>query len=285
VPVRIEQALEAGIGMLRGSESARFDALLLLEHQLGRRREWIVAHGEAPLDDLEARRFAESCARRAAGTPVAYLVGEGGFYGRSFLVSDRVLVPRPETEHVVEAALTFLGHLQRSSFEVLDVGTGSGAIACTIAAENDRARVTGVDISPDAVAIAAQNARRLGVAERCAFARGDLTEPVEGRRFDVLVANLPYVPTAQIPTAPDPVGFEPRVALDGGADGLELYRRLLPAAPRLLDSGGLLLLEAAPPQMPALLALVRAAFPDGNPVCRDDYGGRPRFVQLDTGLR
>ncbi len=196
-----------------------------------RPRSWIVAHGgdSSPADD--AAQFFALCERRAAGRPLAYVLGSAGFYGREFIVNESVLVPRPETEHLVDDAIAFIKEMPRDHVPaVLDLGTGSGAIACTIAAETP-ARVDAIDISAAALDVARENARRLNVADRCRFISGDLIAPVKTERYDVVIANLPYMPTADIPNAPDPLSFEPRLALDGGRDGLTVYARLLPGLP------------------------------------------------------
>ncbi len=278
----VGRALANGIEVLCASDSARADALLLLARALGCRREWILAHDDAPMTGSAAQRFLELCAVRSEGRPIAYVLGEAGFYGRTFAIDDRVLVPRPETECLVDAALRFLKRSGRSSPALLDVGCGSGAIACTLAAEIPDAAVLGTDDSQAAVEVAAENARRLDVASRCAFECGDLAAPAAGRRFDVVLANLPYVPTSRVERKPHPLGFEPRRALDGGRDGLDVYRRFLPAAPALLEPGGLLLLEAAPPQMDGLLDLVGAAFPGSRIAVGDDLSGLARYVELET---
>jgi release factor glutamine methyltransferase len=281
-PATVAHALDAGIATLQGrSESPRSDALLLLSRALGCRREWIMTHGDAALNARAAARFERWCGQRACGVPVAYLVGDAGFYGRTFAVDARVLVPRPESEHLIDEVLAFAARRARGDLEILDVGTGSGALACTLAAELPRASVSGTDCSTDALEVADGNARRLGVARRCRLYAGDLAAPVAGRRFDAVVANLPYVPTEEIDASPA-LRCEPRSALDGGADGLDAYRRFVPAAPALLKPGGLLLLEAAPPQMPGLLELVRAAFAPARPSAGVDYAGLDRYVRLET---
>ena len=232
-----------------------------------------MANGEVPVAEDDAQNFAALCARRNAGEPIAYILGTAGFYGRDFLVNKSVLIPRPETEHLVEEALRFIvGPLR-----VLDVGVGCGAIACSIA--GTQALVDGTDLSPAAIALATENARRLSVFDRCNFQSGDLAEPFHGKRFDVIVANLPYIPTADLPQPPDPVSFEPPEALDGGCDGLALYRRLLPELPALLNGSSLVLLEAAPPTIGALAEMARAAFPSAAVWIVPDYAGLPRCVK------
>ncbi len=163
-------------------------------------------------------------------------------------------------------------------FRILDVGTGSGALACTLAAELPSATIDATDCSAGALAVARANAHIIGVDSRCHFYLGDLAGPVADLQYDAIVANLPYVATADIPAAPDPLAFEPRVALDGGPDGLRAYARLLPQLPRLLVAGGLALLEAAPHQMGALRALCEAAFSKPSVAIGRDLGGLERFV-------
>jgi release factor glutamine methyltransferase len=284
--MRVSQALANGIAALApSSESPRADAMLLLARALECEREWILAHGEARAPQPQAQRFEALCNLRATGMPLAYVLGAAGFYGREFAVDRRVLVPRPETEHLVDEALTFLNGRRaavdtRHRMTVLDVGVGSGAIACTIAAEVDRVFVEGTDISPAAVEVANLNAQRLNVADRCRFHCGRFAAPVAARRFDLVLANLPYIPTQQLPPAPNPVAFEPQEALDGGPDGLNPYREFLPGVPGLLEPGGLVLLEAAPPQMAGLVQLAERAFPGTTALVGADFAGHARYVKV-----
>ncbi|MBV8150860.1 MAG: peptide chain release factor N(5)-glutamine methyltransferase [Candidatus Eremiobacteraeota bacterium] len=285
-PQTVAQTLARGIvALARNGESPRSDALQLMAHVLGRERAWIAAHGETFLSKPQGEKFASLCELRAAGTPLAYILGFAGFYGREFAVNDKVLVPRPETEHLVDEALAFVKarvdpNLPKHFVTALDVGVGSGAIACTIAAENANVFVEGTDTSSAAIKIAQHNARRLNVIGRCRFHYGSLAEPVRERTFDVIVANLPYIPTGDLPAPPNPVGFEPREALDGGPDGLAAYRRFVPAAPVLLRPGGLLLLEAAPPVIDGLAVVVAEAFPRVDFEVGEDYAGLPRYLKL-----
>jgi len=277
----VAQTLAEGTALLHDSStSPRADALLLLAHALHRERDWVVAHGDATPSREEAEAFERLSAERGKGVPVAYLLGSAGFYGREFLVNENVLVPRPETEHLVDEAVRFIG---KRPLRVLDVGTGSGAIACTIAAET-QATIHATDISSAAVAIANENASRLGVADRCRFYVGDLTDPVRNERYDVVVANLPYVPTAEIPGKPDPITYEPRVALDGGSDGLALYRRLLDTLAPLLNPDALILLEAAPSTMPGLAAIAKCALPYSTIAVGWDYAGLDRYLRISTSV-
>ncbi|MGA8097669.1 MAG: peptide chain release factor N(5)-glutamine methyltransferase [Candidatus Cybelea sp.] len=275
----VQALLSSEIDLLApSSRSRRADGLLLLAHVLGRPREWLVAHGEAPVSAQDARAFRTLCERRAAGVPVAYLVGSAFFYGREFVVNENVLVPRPETEHLVEDALTFV----HGPMRVLDAGTGCGAVACTIAAKT-LAVVDATDVSRAAIEVATENARRLGVAERCRFYHGDLAEPVRTRRYDAVIANLPYIPTKDLPKRPDPASFEPRAALDGGSDGLALYRRLLEQLPPLNEEA-LILLEAAPPTIESLAQIVRTTLPNFAVSVHSDYAGLARYVRATRAV-
>jgi release factor glutamine methyltransferase len=274
-------ALAEGTARLRAcSDAPRIDALTLLEATLRKPRGWIAAFGEHPLSADDAVAFQMLCERRASGVPTAYLLERAGSYGHEFLVDERVLVPRPESEHLVDEAVAFLSDREA---DVLDVGTGSGALACSIAAAT-RATVYATDISHEAVAVANENVRRLRLEQRCHVAQGDLLEPFAGRRFDVVVANLPYVPTGDVPQSPDPVSFEPRIAVDGGADGLHVYRRLLRSLPAGLNSKALIVLEAAPPSITALRQLVRDWMPEATVEVGRDYAGLERYVKASLQL-
>jgi release factor glutamine methyltransferase len=247
---------------------------LLMAQALGRSREWLVAHPEGALSEEQASDFRDFCERRRMGEPIAYIVGSAGFYGREFIVNESVLVPRPETEHLIDEAIAFI----RGPMHVLDVGTGCGAIACTIAAET-AATVDATDSSVAAIDVARENARRLGASERVRFHDGDLTEPVRHHRYDVIVANLPYVPRENLPKPPDSASFEPRAALDGGPDGLAHYRRLLPELPPLVNEDAMLLFECARPTFGALRELVRLSFPNFLIEGGNDYAGLPRYIK------
>jgi release factor glutamine methyltransferase len=272
-------ALSQATARLRHRASARADAVLLLEHATGQSRAWIAAYGETALSANAEAEFASLCERRDTGVPVAYLVGSAGFYGYEFVVDESVLIPRPETEHLIDDAIAFIGDAPSA---VLDVGTGSGAIACTIAARTN-ARVDATDISRDALQTAVANAQRLGVGDRCRFHHGDLTVPVDGHRYDVVIANLPYVPSGDVPMRPDPIAFEPRVALDGGPDGLSYYRRLVARLPALVRSRALVLLEAAPPTIQALRELVQGSLTGFTIAALKDYAGLDRYVRAYRG--
>jgi release factor glutamine methyltransferase len=259
--------------------TGRLDAVLLLEYVTDDSRESFITAGERVLTPPETTGLAKAVERRLAGAPIAYITGEVGFFGRTFGVDERVLVPRPETEHVVEAALAALRERGTTRGNIADIGTGSGAIAISLAAELPDAWVFGTDISHGAIDVARRNAARNNVFQSCTFLHGDLALPLARfAPFDGLVANLPYVPTAAIPAAPDPVAFEPPLALDGGPDGLALSRRLIAMLPAVLAPQAPVLFEAAPGTIEPLAALVAAAFPGARPHVGTDYAGLNRYL-------
>ncbi|HEY9084527.1 MAG TPA: peptide chain release factor N(5)-glutamine methyltransferase [Candidatus Tyrphobacter sp.] len=261
------------------------DAELIRCYITGHDRAWVLAHGDDPLTPEQRIRYDALLARREKGVPLAYLIGTAWFYGREFAVDESVLVPRPETELLVEEAIRHLR--SRTHCVWLDVGTGSGAIACTLAAELPNATVYATERSAGALAVAKRNADSLlchPERQRARFELADLLPRDEGLRFDCVIANLPYIPTADLPQAPDPVSFEPREALDGGLDGLREYRRLLLALPPRLNAGAIVLLEAAPPTISALADLAAAAFPHARVSVGADYAGQARYVHLDLDV-
>lgn len=239
-------------------DAPRLTAEILLSHVLKMTRVKLYIELDRPLDPAELKAFRELISRRADGEPAQYLVGQKDFYGRTFQVDPRVLIPRPETELLCEAVLQKLP--KDAAVSVLDVCTGSGCIALTLAAERPLAKVEATDLSSDALAVAKQNAEKLGVADRVTFCEGDLLAPVQGHGpYDAIVSNPPYVTTSELPTLSREVRREPVLALDGGADGLDLYRRLIPAALPLLRPGGVLALEIGETQGAAIRTLLEQA--------------------------
>ena len=255
---------------------ARDDTARLRSFVTGKSPAHLRAYDE-PLDPEAQARYDALAARLAGGEPLAYIIGTAGFYRREFVVDARVLIPRPETEHLVEAAITFLRERDRP--RALDVGTGSGAIALTIAAEVAQARVDAVDASPEALEVAIENRHRLDLDRRVAFYLGDLLKPVARKHYDAIVANLPYVPDGE---GDAELRFEPPIALYGGVDGLDFYRRFFARVAPMLNPGGLLLAEGAPPIADGLFVLAQAAFPQGAVTVERDYGGRERFIKVNT---
>jgi release factor glutamine methyltransferase len=216
--------------------------------------------------------------RRAQSEPVAHLVGHREFFSLDFAVSPDVLIPRPDTETLVLDLITHARRLPAPA--ILDVATGSGCIAIAAAVQVPAARVTASDVSPAALTLARQNADRHGVAARITFLEGDLLAPLPaGAQFDFLVSNPPYIPTAQLETLDREVrDYEPRLALDGGPDGLRFLATLLQQAPSVLVPGGRLLLEFTPEQAPALLELATAQPELSDPAVLKDLSGRPRVL-------
>ena len=238
-------------------------------------RRMLIGISETP--SLDARVLALT-RRRAAGEPVAYLVGEKEFCGLRLRVDKRVLVPRPETEEVV---LAIVEDWRRAQASILDLGTGSGAIACALAHMLPLAHITATDSSAAALEVARANVEQLGLSERIALLAGDLFEPLMmGQTYDVIVANLPYVATSDAALAADVRAHEPHTALFGGADGLDIYRRLLPDAPAHLRTNGRVYLECGPANARALREIAQAAFPQRSVSVHEDAGGRQRYVRV-----
>lgn len=256
--------------------SARLEAQLLLAHVLGCTRVQLYTAFDRPLDEAELARYRDLIRRRLAGEPVAYLVGEQEFWSLPFSVDASVLVPRRDTETVIEAVLDQIGD-RTAPRTVLDLCTGSGAIAVTLAKELPAARVIATDVSPDAAALAARNAERNGVTVD--VRTGDLLAPVAADLpVDVLVSNPPYVATGDLAGLPADVRREPRVALDGGADGLDVIRRIVTAAPDAVRAGGLLVLEHGFDQDVRVRTLVDATGAFEPAATRKDLGGQPRVT-------
>lgn len=275
----IRQARRDGRALLRSSPSPALDARLLLAHALGRDHAYLVAHDDETLTPAQAAAYEALLARAAVGEPIPYLLGHAPFFGLEFAVSPAVLIPRPETEQLVEMAIAWAGG--RGGLRVADVGTGSGCIAVSLAAHLAAAAVLASDISAAALAVAAGNVARLAPG-RVALARGDLLRAV-APGLDLIAANLPYVTRGEWTTLPDGVkSYEPTLALDGGLDGLDVIRALLPQAATRLRPGGLLLLEIGWQQGPAAVALARTYFPAARVAVRPDFAGLDRFIAVQT---
>lgn len=268
----LREAREAGVD--------RLDAQCLAAHHLGRPRAWVLAHGDEPLEPTAASALRDSVARRAQGYPLAYLVGEREFHGLTLQVTPDTLIPRPDTETLVDWALERLeawraGHSGAEPGvrepRVLDLGTGSGAIALAIQHGSPSARLTATDLSPAALNVARRNGQALGLDVE--WLEGDWFEPVAGRRFDLIVSNPPYI------DGDDPhlqaLRDEPAGALTPGRDGMAALRKIVQSAPAFLQPGGWLLLEHGFQQSGAVRQLMNAAgFRDAG--TRNDLAGLPR---------
>lgn len=267
-PIDVRRALKDGMSQLRSANIAShtLTAEVLLMHAVGRDRAWVYSHPEELLDPAAAEKYFACIDRRAAGEPTQYITGKQEFWGLDFEVNPAVLIPRPETEHIMEVALARLGerglkiHMDtgapRETLVVADVGTGSGCLAISLARELPHAKVFATDISADALEVARRNATRTGVADRLEFLEGDLLSPfLENvpakesaaafpHRFDVIVSNPPYIGKHEESSLEREVrDHEPHVALFGGPTGVELYGRLIDQAAQLLRDRGLLVLE------------------------------------------
>jgi len=255
------EALEWGESKLRQGphpERARRDAETLLLHHIGRERAWLLGHLEDEFAGCRALGFAALIERRQRGEPVQYVLGETEFYGLPFRVTPDVLIPRPETEHLVEKVLELASTLKEP--RIVDVGTGSGAIAVALAYHLPHASITAIDISPASLALARENAERNGVAARLCFLAGDLLGPVGAQRFDLVVSNPPYVSLEERDSlAVEVREFEPALALFAGEDGLLVYRRLFAQAHASLVRGGVVAVEIGCGQAQAVAEMVQAA--------------------------
>ena len=266
------------------ADEARTEALLLLIYALRLSREELRLRPEREATAEDAARYAALLDRRATREPLAYITGTRAFYGLDFVVTPAVLIPRPETEFLVEAALRHIALLPAP--RIADIGTGSGAIAISIAANAPAAHVWAADLSAEALAIAAENATRHGITDRITFVEGDLAAPLASfAPFDALVSNPPYIADADVETLmPEVRDWEPRMALGTHADDLHFYRRLAAEAPRLLAPDGLLAVEVGQGQAEAVADLWRAVSLADVAVI-NDYAGIGRVVRGITAAR
>ncbi len=259
-------------------QDAGLETQVLLAHVLEKPRTWVLAHPEEILTPQQKEQLTILLAGLAGGTPLPFLTGQQEFFGLDFAVSPAVLIPRPETELLVERALDWLQrHPTRRC--ATDVGTGSGCIAVSLAHRVPDLRVLAVERSWDALLVARQNALRQKVAGRVSFLQGDLLTPAAGP-FDLVCANLPYIPGAALSVLAV-ARHEPRLALDGGPDGLQAIRCLLADAPRWLAPGGLLLLEMQSDQGEAINGLANTYLPAANVTIYPDLAGLPRVAEIE----
>ncbi len=283
----------------------------MLAHVLGRERAWLLAHPEYHLQDCQLESFIALVNRRCSHEPVAYLVGHKEFFGLDFAVTPAVLVPRPETELLVELALEHVADRNKSLW-IADVGTGSGVLAISLAVHLPRARVVATDISAQALQLARHNAHRHGVSDRVMFVQTDLLSPLQAS-FDLVLANPPYLCKDELPTTQSAINvgdlegengssvrcrvmrgrlreemlearlalaWEPRIALDGGVDGLHVIGRLLTQMPQHLCPGGLFIMEIGAAQAETVLEMAYTLFPRAQVSIQRDYAGLERALVL-----
>jgi release factor glutamine methyltransferase len=284
---RVERVLDltrkaASVLAGRGFENARLEAELLLAGVLGVKRLDLYLQHDRPVADDDLARYREAVRRRLRHEPLQYVLGTAAFRALELRVDRRALIPRPETEVLVSAVLdwsTARAMAGRPARSVLDIGTGSGAIALSLAAEGGFERVVATDVSAAALALAAENAAACGLAARVEFRCGPLFEPVGDARFDVVVANPPYVAESEAAMlAPEVLEHEPALALFGGDDGLDVLRDLIAAAPGYMEDGALLALEIGATQGEAVLDLVRRTGAYAAERIGLDLAQRPRFL-------
>jgi release factor glutamine methyltransferase len=317
----VRSALKVAMARLRAAQvpSHALAAELLLMHTLGCDRAWLYTHPEAPLDPAPAEKYFALVARRAAGEPTQYLTGKQEFWGLEFEVTPAVLIPRPETEHIVEVALARLGvrdikirldtGAPSAPLRIADVGTGSGCLAVALARELPHAEIFATDISAAAIEVARRNAGRHGVSDRIHFLQCDLLAALlpesssiearhavpalqapdgpavtshESRLFDLIVSNPPYVARNEAATLPREVReHEPETALFGGPTGIEIYARLIEQAGSLLRAGGILVLELGYGAAESVRAIVSAQPLWSNVTITDDLAGIPRVLAAE----
>jgi release factor glutamine methyltransferase len=271
--VSIENALSEATARLGGaSESARLDAELLLARAIDMPRSFLFAHPEDTLDEGALQRFARSLGRRMNGEPMAYITGIKEFWSMELTVSPATLVPRPETELLVDIALRDIP--RKAEWQVLDLGTGSGAIALAIARERSLCQVTAVDISADALAVARENANQLTIGN-IDFLEGDWTKPVAERKFRIIVSNPPYVSSSD--EALDKLSAEPLSALAAGEDGLDAISKIARDCPAIIEDEGVLVLEHGAEQRDQV-AEILLSYGWQRIQCYDDYSGLPRVT-------
>lgn len=273
----IQDAWRQGQMQLHDSPSPSLDARLLLEYVLQQDHAYLLAHGDHLLTAEQMSHYQGLIQKAAEHTPIPYLTGRAPFFGMDFKVSPSVLIPRPETEQLVEEAIRW--SRTRDQLRLIDVGTGSGCIAITLAVHMPRSEIVATDISAAALAVAKENSFQLG-AGRVTFVQADLLEPFNDG-FDMILANLPYIAGHEWLGLADGVKFfEPPLALHGGSDGLELIRRLLPQATERLRTGGLAILEIGWQQGEQALNLARAAFRNAEVNIVQDFAGHDRMLLI-----
>jgi release factor glutamine methyltransferase len=276
----IQQGLEQSTTRIDSlSDSAALDAQVLIAHIVRQPRSWVLAHPATLLTPSQESTLEEALTALADGTPLPYVVGHWEFYGLDFEVTPDVLIPRPETELLVEKALAWLER-RPDARAAIDVGTGSGCIAISLASRVRSLKILATDISRQALKVAQRNAEKFSVADRIEFICCDLLPPKK-QPYDLIVANLPYIPTKTMESLPV-YGREPTMALDGGSDGLDLVRKLISLAPGYLSPGGMMMLEIESSQGMAALSLAYDTFSHASIHLHRDLTDRDRLIEIQT---
>lgn len=260
------------------SDTATLDAQVLAAHSLNTTRSWILAHPEAVIPPTQLENLQCQLALLLEGTPLPYILGAWEFFGHEFIVTPAVLIPRPETEMLVETALSWLKSRPRPHC-VLDIGTGSGCIAVSIALSDPAAQVLAMDVSLPALRVASKNIARHNVANQVSLICADTIPPLN-LKFDLVCANLPYIPHARMSSL-KVARYEPNLALDGGEDGLQGYRRLLPLLSLSLRPQSLILLEHDPEQIDALVLLIEQTLHHSHIHVHQDLSGQLRMTSIE----
>jgi release factor glutamine methyltransferase len=281
--MKVSDLLRMAIGRLSSSATPQLDAQVLTAHVLNKPRTWVLAHLDDNVTENQKEQIEIALKKLGAGEPLPYVLGKWEFFGLEFAVTKDVLIPRPETELLVEKAIAHIHRLGKT--RVADIGTGSGAIAVSIAVNIPHAQILATDISPAALNIAKHNADKHAVQAQIEFVECDLFPNSEFRiqnsEFDLLCANLPYIPT-EIMRGLSVYGREPTLALDGGADGLDLFRRLFQIAPQYLAPRAAILLEIESTLGGATIQLAASFFPRAAIHLHRDLAGRERLLEIQT---
>ncbi len=265
--------------LLPHTETPALDAQTLLAHIHQKPTSWILAHPDAPLNPDQEESLKDALTKLQHGIPLPYVIGHWEFFGLEFIVTPDVLIPRPETEELVEEALAWLR--RKKDAHLLDMGTGSGCIPISLARNTPHLSLVAVDRSSAALDIARQNAAKHVVAERITFIESNLFSNLQPSTFDLVTANLPYIPTETLRTL-DVYTREPNLALDGGPDGLDLVRRFLAEAQPFIAPQGILLLEIDSSHGPKALETAKEFFPQASCKLQKDYSDRDRFIKIQT---
>ncbi len=275
--ISIQEWAQKAVHDLPASETPSLDIQVLMAFCLNQKREWLIVHNNDQLTEEQITRLNCYLNRLKTGEPLAYITGKRSFYGLDFIITPDVLVPRPETELLVEEALNWL-EANPSKRNAVDVGTGSGIIAISLVDRFPDLKMTGIDVSPMALNVATENARYHNLQDRIQWVENDLLSEIDDR-FDLIVANLPYIPTQTLKDL-DVANHEPRLALDGGPDGLQVINRLLEQSTNRIHPQGLILLEIEASQDQTAVAAAKKHFPEAKISYVKDYADLPRLVKI-----